>query len=636
MRIRALAVACSAIALLLGGSPAAAQRSGGAEDGRRFPTLRGVTLDGQGVSTEAYLGKRLIVFFLDPSHAQSSAAARALARISGLRTRHNFEILGVARRIDPERVRSFAQAEGLDYPILLDPLGAATRSVELAVPVALLLVDAEGYLVGALGRMPDTAPEVIGTTEAQLRSMLRLPGSEPDAKPSGHPSAPPFRAPRLEGGEPFDLASLRGRPVVLIFFLHTCPYCQAALRTLERELPRIPEPKRPALVGVEISGRRSGIGPALAREKLAFFPVVLDPDWSVRNAYAVSGTPVLFLIDAKGRIVLRTRDGWDTQRDPDLLRMYLAKLVGDPIPMRLHATSYSGSESCGVCHEAEHATWRLTSHASAFDTLVRHGADRNGECVGCHVVGFGREGGYSLARDREAPHSHLEDVGCESCHGRGGPHLSPAFLKDGGYARVCASCHDAKHSLGFEYASFLPRVSHAALAALPPEERARRAAALPEPSASAAFVGSEACRGCHSAEHATWSASAHARAGRSLQQSDRPGQRDCLRCHTTGFGRPGGFPEGASLEIAHPDLARVGCESCHGPGGAHIGEKDLRHGTILALRDKCDSCVILEICGACHDEANDPGFEYEIQRKIEAQRHGTLGSANEPDARPNP
>jgi hypothetical protein len=46
--------------------------------------------------------------------------------------------------------------------------------------------------------------------------------------------------------------------------------------------------------------------------------------------------------------------------------------------------------------------------------------------------------------------------------------------------------------------------------------------------------------------------------------------------------------------------------------------------------------VILEICGACHDETNDPGFEYEIERKIEAQRHGTLGSANEPDARPNP
>lgn len=625
MRIGTFLLALVLAASVLG---AARDLAGAAsrDEQRLFPILRGTTLDGLGLSTESFLGKRLLVFFFDPRHAQSIAAARALARISELRTRHNFEILGVARQIDPKRVETFAEAEGLDFPILLDPYGFATRGVQLAVPVAVLLVDAQGYLVGALGRMPDAAPEVASTTEAQLRAMLRLPSGSPAPDASGPPPAPLFRAPRLEGGEPFDLASLRGRPVVLIFFLHTCPYCQAALRTLERELPRIEEAKRPALVGVEISGRRSGLASALEEKKLGFFPVVLDPDWSVRNAYAVSGTPVLFLIDAEGRIVLRTRDGWDTQRDPDLLRMQLAKLVGNPVPMRLHATSYSGSESCGACHEAEYATWRLTPHASAFDTLVRHGADRNAECVGCHVVGFGRESGYSLGRDREAPPSHLEDVGCESCHGRGGPHLSPAFLKKEGYAAVCASCHDAKHSLGFDYASFLPRVSHAALAALPPEERSLRAAARPALPTAADFVGSEACRGCHSAEHATWSGSAHARAGKILRQADRPKEDgDCLRCHTTGFGRSGGFPEGASLED-HPDLARVGCESCHGPGGDHVGGKSPRKGNIVALRDKCDSCVILEICGACHDEANDPGFEYVIKRKIEAQRHGTLGA----------
>jgi hypothetical protein len=34
--------------------------------------------------------------------------------------------------------------------------------------------------------------------------------------------------------------------------------------------------------------------------------------------------------------------------------------------------------------------------------------------------------------------------------------------------------------------------------------------------------------------------------------------------------------------------------------------------------------VILQICGSCHDEANDPGFEFEVEAKIEAQRHGTI------------
>jgi hypothetical protein len=47
-------------------------------------------------------------------------------------------------------------------------------------------------------------------------------------------------------------------------------------------------------------------------------------------------------------------------------------------------------------------------------------------------------------------------------------------------------------------------------------------------------------------------------------------------------------------------------------------------GTIVSLGDKCDSCVILQICGACHDDANDPGFEFEVQDKIDLIRHGTI------------
>ena len=98
----------------------------------------------------------------------------------------------------------------------------------------------------------------------------------------------------------------------------------------------------------------------------------------------------------------------------------------------------------------------------------------------------------------------------------------------------------------------------------------------------------------------------------------------CLQCHTTGFGR-GGFSQASAG--AGDDLARVGCESCHGPGSEHVGENAARVGTILSLTDKCDSCVILQICGSCHDEANDPGFEFNVEAKIEAQRHGTIEPA---------
>ena len=64
--------------------------------------------------------------------------------------------------------------------------------------------------------------------------------------------------------------------------------------------------------------------------------------------------------------------------------------------------------------------------------------------------------------------------------------------------------------------------------------------------------------------------------------------------------------------------------SCHGPGGDHVAADAGKLGTIVSLGDKCDSCVILQICGACHDDANDPGFAFEVEDKIEIQRHGTI------------
>jgi hypothetical protein len=140
---------------------------------------------------------------------------------------------------------------------------------------------------------------------------------------------------------------------------------------------------------------------------------------------------------------------------------------------------------------------------------------------------------------------------------------------------------------------------------------------------SAAYVGSESCVGCHEAEAATWAAGPHAKAMKTLAAEGKDGEKDCQTCHTTAFGKPGGFDP--ALPVAgQASLAHVGCESCHGPGGNHVKEGATKLGSILSLGDKCDSCVILQICGSCHDDANDPGFEFEVQAKIDKIRHGTI------------
>ncbi len=607
------------------GDPAAA-RPASTEARRKtrpLPAFEGATLDGEQLSVSSLLGRRLLLFFFNPSVPSADVMADAVSRIEGERGKHNFGILGVAMSPEPDAARSFLSRHGLEIPTLLDSQGAFIRKVSgRGTPTALILTDAQGDLVQAVGPLPTDGPDPVGTGERLLREWLRLPTQDATSTAFGErPPAPPFEAPRLEGGEDFALASLRGRPTILIFFLHTCPHCHKALASIRQALKKIPEARQPALIGISAAYKPSAVRGVLQDEGLDFFPVVFDPTESIREAYgALSGVPVIFLLDAEQRIVARV-DGWRDDRDPPLMRMRLSKLAGVEVPMLLHSTGYSGTEFCAVCHESEEATWELTNHATAFDTLVRHGADGDPECVGCHVVGYGKKGGWSLA---EAPMPELEDVGCENCHGRGGPHLSPGFVKEGNYEPVCLTCHNPTHSLGFDYASFVPRISHAAnlhLAKLPEEERNRLLADRRRPRKDllptrAAYVGSESCKGCHAAEYEVWSKQPHARALATLAGQGEAGNAECLQCHTTGMGRKGFRPD-------HPDgLGAVGCEACHGPGGDHVGPEAVRRGTILSLSDKCDSCVILQICGGCHDDANDPGFEFEVLQKIEAQRHG--------------
>jgi peroxiredoxin len=588
---------------------------------RPLPAFDGRDLTGTPWRTADLLGKRTVVFGFDASAPVAVTVARALARIAPERSSDNFEIVGVAAGSLPKAAALLAEQK-LPIRSFADAPGTLAQRIGVRQPVWLVVTDVDGNLVFGEEYFPQEGPDPAGAVEQILRTQLRLPGRR-DASLASLPLAPDFSADRLEGGPRFELASLRGKPAILIFFLHTCPHCHEALGFLKEALAKLPEATRPVLVGVSIVNRTWSVQESLKEAGLDFFPVLVDPDESIRTAYgAVQGVPVIFLLDAEGRIVSRT-DGWSGERDAALTRMRLAKLSGQPVPMLLRTSGYSGNEVCAVCHETEAATWELTDHASAFDTLVRHGADGRADCIGCHVVGYGKPGGYQIA----SPDPGLEDVGCETCHGRGGPHLSPDTAPGNDYESTCRTCHNPEHSLGFDYALFLPRVSHAAnqaLLALPAEERTKRLAArhraaqnvLPT---AAAYVGSEACQSCHTDEHATWLGQAHAKALDTLAAKGKAGAADCLRCHTTGFGKPGGFQAGGG---AQPALAGVGCESCHGPGGDHVAKGARKRGTILKLSDKCGSCAILQICGSCHDPANDPGFEFQVVDKILRQRHG--------------
>ncbi|NIA06498.1 MAG: hypothetical protein GWP14_02485 [Actinobacteria bacterium] len=81
----------------------------------------------------------------------------------------------------------------------------------------------------------------------------------------------------------------------------------------------------------------------------------------------------------------------------------------------------------------------------------------------------------------------------------------------------------------------------------------------------AKYVGTNKCRMCHMKSYKTWKGTKHAK-NFDVLQGNEVTNPDCLKCHTTGYGQPGGF---VSAE-ATPGLKGTGCESCHGPGSEHI------------------------------------------------------------------
>jgi uncharacterized paraquat-inducible protein A len=85
------------------------------------------------------------------------------------------------------------------------------------------------------------------------------------------------------------------------------------------------------------------------------------------------------------------------------------------------------------------------------------------------------------------------------------------------------------------------------------------------------YLGSAKCKMCHQDQHQIWSEMHHSKAWEVLTPEQVATGKDmndraCVQCHTTGYGKPGGF---VSAEKT-PKLKSVGCEACHGPGGLHL------------------------------------------------------------------
>lgn len=116
------------------------------------------------------------------------------------------------------------------------------------------------------------------------------------------------------------------------------------------------------------------------------------------------------------------------------------------------------------------------------------------------------------------------------------------------------------------------------------------ATCMASPALAGDYVGSKPCGECHEAQYKVFiTSSKKAHSGERvaiMAPKLKPAElAECYECHTTGYGR-GGF---VSLERT-PELASLGCETCHGPGARHAASADPRDIVKPADLSACEGC----------------------------------------------
>lgn len=134
-------------------------------------------------------------------------------------------------------------------------------------------------------------------------------------------AAPSLKLPLVGGGE-IDLASYRGRPVLLNFWATWCDPCRAEMPVFERAQQQYRD-QGLVVLGVDFQEHDPEIV-AFRDEVGVTFPSLVDRTGEVTRQWRATGLPTTFLIDRQG-VIQDVRVGAFTD---DMLEPRLTKLVG--------------------------------------------------------------------------------------------------------------------------------------------------------------------------------------------------------------------------------------------------------------------------------------------------------------------
>jgi len=142
-------------------------------------------------------------------------------------------------------------------------------------------------------------------------------------QPRVHKPAPGFSLPTLAGGVKA-LSDFHGRVVLLTFWATWCAPCRHEMPQIEALWDKYRDQGLTVLAVNVDRGNRSGVAD-FAHSLYLDFPVMLDPDGSMRNSYEIRALPTSYLIDRNGKIIGRIigeRD-WSSSRTAAMMRALL-------------------------------------------------------------------------------------------------------------------------------------------------------------------------------------------------------------------------------------------------------------------------------------------------------------------------
>jgi len=133
---------------------------------------------------------------------------------------------------------------------------------------------------------------------------------------AGTPLAPDFSLKNLDG-EVQSLSDFRGQVVIVNFWATWCPPCRAEMPSMQHAWNKIKD-DGVVMLAVHVGGNEDKVW-SFVGEYALDFPVLIDADSKVADAWPMEGLPTSFVVDPKGRIVYRAIGGreWD---DSEILK----------------------------------------------------------------------------------------------------------------------------------------------------------------------------------------------------------------------------------------------------------------------------------------------------------------------------